>query len=111
MSDPKDRHSRRGWWRISRPFADDFESALQLIQRQDVTIRAIEYDWASDSQKFYGISGAFDVVQQGSVVPQYRPHIDLIENTVTWERVTEEMDRYAMPAVRYKIKDDVRYNA
>lgn len=97
MSDPYDLHRRRGWWTVSRHFAEDWQNALRLIQQQDILIQDIQHDWATGAIKFYAIGAAFDVVPPGTIVPQYRPHVDLIENTVSWKRTD---DHCAEPTVR-----------
>lgn len=70
MTDPYKRHRRLGRWYIGHTTLEDNYDALMLIQRQALIIE-VNYDWSCDRRRFLGQFEAFDIVEQGCIVPVY----------------------------------------
>jgi hypothetical protein len=88
MSDPYKRNRRLGAWRISAHALAEYPGSLEEIQKHVVILDALR-EWRYDGHKFIGRSEHFDVVEEGEIIPLYRP---ILENEVfqRWERVEGE---------------------
>jgi hypothetical protein len=81
--DPYKRDRRLGRWVISGKRYME-QAGLRMIIQRDVEIVHMAHHGVWDAVECIGRGPQFDIVEEGDVIPEYRPSFDGV--TVTWER-------------------------